>query len=280
MMFAHDTRRAEDAVKAARRRGLPIPDEIPAVADMVTVAVKAAHMQAPARPTRDDIPATPEELAAAIEERAHAQRIAASHREIGTDYLEPLARRYNQLVRDQVPGWILALQPEFNALVKQLRPLARKLPHSLDKNHLDWNDPRVTTPWARIEGIALQLDQVVRDRTDMVKASDLAGEHVVDRELYAVAKLPAPTVEAVVQHQMRTHIGPEMRQWKDLRQDPVRRWVHLARSEHLTIELATPDEVRQRAVVRDQWYEGIAARGMAPVPTAKSIKAIETALRG
>ncbi|MEV7653210.1 hypothetical protein AB0O39_03450 [Streptomyces anulatus] len=278
--FEHDTGRAQAAVTSAQRRGLPVPDEIQATAAMVQVALDAAHMKAPSRPTIDDVPSTPEELAALIEERAHAQRIAASHREIASDYLEPIARRYNQLVRDQVPGWIRALQPEFNGLVKQLRPLARKLPASLDKNWLDWNDPAISTPWARVEGIALQLDQILRDRADMVKASDLKGEHVIDRDLYAVAKLPDPTVTGVAQHHMRTHIGPEMRQWKELGRDPVRRWVHLVRSEYLTIELATPDEVRERAVVRDRWYEGIAVRGIAPVPTQKALKAIETALRG
>ncbi|MGC4964632.1 hypothetical protein ACLQ2H_01265 [Streptomyces globisporus] len=278
--FDHDTGRAQAAVASAERRGLPVPDEIRDTAAMVKVALDAAHMKAPGRPTIDDVPATPEELAAAIEERAHAQRIAASYQAIGSDYLEPIARKYNALVRDQVPGWIRALQPEFNGLVKQLRPLARKLPASLDKNWLDWNDPAISTPWARVEGIALQLDQILRDRADMVKASDLKGEHVIDRDLYAVAKLPEPTPADVVQHRMRTHIGPEMKRWKELKQDPVRRWVYLARSEHLTIELATPDEVRERAVVRDLWYEGIAARGVAPVPTPKTIKAIETALRG
>ncbi|MER6402993.1 hypothetical protein ABT269_05555 [Streptomyces viridosporus] len=278
--FGHDTGKARKAVTAAERRGLPIPEDIPATAAMVDVAVNAAHMKAPERPTRDDVPATAEELATLIDERAHAWRIAASHREVGADFLEPIARRYNALVRAQVPGWIRALQPEFNGLIKQLRPLAKKLPAQLDKHLIDWNDPAVSTPWARVEGIALQLDQIVADRSDMAKAGDLQGEGGNDAKLYAVAKLPDPTVQGVVQHLMRTHIGPEIHEWKELKWDPVRRWVLLARSEHLTIELATPDEVRQRAAVRERWTDALMARGVAPLPTPKAIKAIESALRG
>ncbi|MGY0067188.1 hypothetical protein ACWZEH_10220 [Streptomyces sp. QTS137] len=278
--FDYDTGKAQKAVKSAQRRALPVPQEIADTAAMVDVVLKAAHMKAPERPTIADIPATPEELAALIEERAHAHRIAKAHNAIGTDFLEPIARKFNALVRAQVPGWIRALQPEFDGLVKQLRTQARKLPAHLDKHLLDWNDPAVTTPWEKAEGIAFQLDQIVTDRKTMAMAGDLAGEGGRDAELYAVAKLPAPTATGVVQHLMRTHISPEMQQWRDLKHQPVSRWLQLARSEHLTIELATPDEVRQRAAVRQQWVDAIGARGVAPVPTPKAIKAIESALRG
>ncbi|MEU9557360.1 hypothetical protein [Streptomyces fumanus] len=277
--FDHDTSRARQAVKAAQRRGLPVPDEIPAVAAMVDVAVKAAHMPGPERPTREDVPATAEELAALIEERAHAWRIAQSHHKVATDFLEPLARRFNQLVRDQVPGWILALQPEFNGLVKQLRAQSKKLPANLDPKWLDWNDSRITSAWEKAEGIAFQLDQLVSDRKDMARAGGLGGEGGRDNELYAVAKLPDPITEGVVQHRMRTHIAPEIQQWRDLKHQPVSRWLQLVRSEHLTIELATPDEVSQRAAVRGKWIEAIQVRGVAPVPTPKTIAAIESVLR-
>jgi len=279
-LFPHDTAKAQKAVKAAQRRGLPVPDEIPAVAAMVDVAVKAAHMSPPERPTPDDIPTTVEALAALLEERAHQHRIALAHQAVGTDFLEPIARRFNGLVRDQVPGWIRALQLEFNPLIKQLRAQSKKLPANLDTNWLDWNDPAVTGPWEKAEGIAFQLDQIVADRKDMAQAGGLAGEGGKDSELYAIAKLPEPTVEGVVQHRMRTHISPEMQSWRELRRQPVSRWLALVRSEHLVVELATPDEVRQRAAVWDRWREGIAARGVAPVPGAKAIKAVEAALRG
>lgn len=276
--FDYDTGRARKAVTAAERRGLPIPEEIPATAAMVDVVLTAAHMPVPERPTRDDVPATAEELAALIEERAHAWRIAQSHHKVATDFLEPIARRYNQLVRDQIPGWILALQPEFDGLVKQLRPLARKLPAQLDKHLIDWNSPAVSAPWARAEGIALQLDQIVSDRKEMARAGDLQGEGGRDSELYAVAKLPTPTTTDIVQHRMRVHVAPEIQQWRELRYDPVRRWVHLVRSEHLTVQLATPDEVRERAAVRGKWVDAIGARGVAPVPGPNAIRAIEAVL--
>lgn len=114
----------------------------------------------------------------------------------------------------------------------------------------------------------------------MARAGDLQGEGGHDNELYAVAKLPEPTTLGVVQHLMRDHIGPELHQWRDLKHQPVSRWLQLVRSDHLTIELATPDEVRQRAAVKELWREGLQARGVAPVPGQRAIKAIESALRG
>ncbi|MFI7681432.1 hypothetical protein ACIBWG_02035 [Streptomyces griseoaurantiacus] len=278
--FGHDTSSAQNAVRAAERRSLPVRDEIRNTAAMVDVVVRSAHMQAPERPTVDDVPATPEELAALIEERAHAHRIAAAHRAVGTSFLEPIARKFNRLVADEVPGWIRMLTPEFDSLVKQLRGLARKLPADLDKHRIDWNNPTITAPWARAEGIALQLDQLVNDRTILARAGGLKGEGGRDSELYQVAKLPEPTTLGVVQHMLRDHVSPERARWRELKHDPVRRWVYLVRSEHLTVELATPDEVRQRAAVWDRWRDGIAVRGFAPVPTPKTIKAIESALRG
>ncbi|MFF7854116.1 hypothetical protein [Streptomyces sp. NPDC007904] len=277
--FDTDTGKARKAVKAAERRGLPVPQQIHDTAAMVDVALKAAHMRPPQRPTVDDVPATAEELAAVIEERAHQHRIALAHQQVGTDFLEPIARRFNALVRDQVPGWIRALQPEFNGLIKQLRTQSKKLPDNLDKNVLDWNDPAVTTPWEKAEGIAFQLDQIVSDRKDMARAGDLQGEGGQDWALYAVAKLPEPTTTGVVQHVLRTHITPEIHQWQELRHQPVSRWLQLVRSEHLTIELATPDEVRQRAAVREKWVDALQVRGVAPVPGERAIKAIESVLR-
>ncbi|MEU5345707.1 hypothetical protein AB0H18_33570 [Streptomyces sp. NPDC020766] len=277
--FDHDTGRAQAAVTSARRRRLPVPSDIDDTAAMVEVALRAAHMRAPERPTPADVPATPEQLAAVIEERAHQQRIAASHREIGSDFLEPIARRYNQLVREQVPLWIRALQPEFNGLIKQLRAQAKKLPGNLDVKWLDWNDPAVTTPWEKAEGIAFQLDQLVTDRQTMARAGGLPGEGGQDNELYAVAKLPEPSIDGVVQHLMLNHISPEIAQWRDLKQQPTSRWLALTRSQHLTIELATPDEVRERAALRGKWVEAISARGVAPEPSDRSRKAIATALR-
>jgi hypothetical protein len=138
----------------------------------------------------------------------------------------------------------------------------------------------VTGPWEKAEGVAFQLDQIVTDRKTMAQAGDLAGEGGQDNELYAVARLPVPTEQGVVDHLMRDHIAPEIVQWRDLRQQPVSRWLQLVRSQHLTIELATPDEVRERAAVRGKWVDAIHARGVAPEPGQRARKAIATALRG
>src|ERR1051325_2252359 len=98
--FDHDTGKAQAAVQAARRRGLAVPQDLDPCHTMWQIVMDAAHMQAPERPTVDDIPATAEQLAADIEQRAHAHRIAAAHRAIAADYQEPVARRYHQLVTE------------------------------------------------------------------------------------------------------------------------------------------------------------------------------------
>lgn len=278
--FEFDTGKAQQAVKSAERRELPVPQEIYDTAAMVDVVLRAAHMQPPERPTIDDIPATPDELAAIIAERAHQHRIALAHQAVGTDYLEPIAGKFNRIVREQVPGWIRALQPEFNGLVKQLRTLAKKLPDNISRDRLDWNSPAVSTPWTRAEGIAFQLDQIVNDRKVMAQAGGLTGEGGKDNELYAVAELPEPTEQGVIDYVMRDHISPEIQQWRELKHSPVPRWIHLARSQHLTIQLATPDEVRARAARRDEWVDAIATRGQAPEPSERTRKAIRASLRG
>lgn len=277
--FGYDTRHAQAAVAVAQRRGLPVPDPIPTTMAMVDVVMRAAHMKPPERPTVDDLPQTTAELAALIEERARAHRVAASYREVAQDFIEPLARRLNGQVAAQVASWIAMLCPEFDRLVKQLRSLSKKLPDQLDAHLINWGDPEVSAPWARAEGIAMQLDGIVGDRQTLARASGLQGEGGPNAELYAVAALPKPTTTDVVQHRLRTHISPELQRWKELRHDPVRRWLHLVRSEHLTIQLATPNEVRERAAVRELWLEAIAVRGVAPVPGAKAIRAIEQVLQ-
>ncbi|PBD00294.1 hypothetical protein BX281_8413 [Streptomyces sp. Ag82_O1-15] len=255
--FDHDTGLAQDAVKAARRRRLDVPADIDAAAAMWQTVMTAAHMAVPERPTVDDIPATAEQLAAAIEERAHQHRIALAHQQVGTDFMEPVARKYNQLVKERVPGWILALQPEFNGLVKALAAQSKKLPAQLDTHALDWNDPKTTAAWEKAESAAHQLDQLVNDRKAMARA--IGGDGSKDNELFAVAKLPDPTVDGVLDNLMRDQVGPALREWRDLKGQPVSRWLYLARSPHITLQLATPGEARERAASLDRWRDGIAA---------------------
>ena len=254
--YDHDTSKAQAAVKAARRRGLAVPQDIDACHTMWQTAINAAHMKAPERPTVDDVPATAEQLAALIEERAHAHRIAAAHRAIGADFMEPIARKYNQLVKERVPSWILALQPEFNGLVKALTTQAKKLPDNLDAAQLDWNNPKITAAWEKAESAAHQLDQLVNDRRDMARA--LGGDGSRDNALYAVAKLPTPSVDDVLAHKMRDEVGPALREWKELQHQPVSRWLYLARSPHFELVLATPGEARERAAAVDRWKDAIA----------------------
>ncbi|WP_128817425.1 hypothetical protein [Streptomyces sp. S063] len=260
-MFGTDTRDAELAVKAARRRGLPVPPEVDAAADMYEVIVNAGHEPAPERPTVTDMPSTPEELRQLIEDQAAAKRRAESIRAVASDYRQPLTTAYNQAVRSVVDGWIVSLQPEFNNLVKALTQQAKKLPQDLRVSALDWNDPKISAAWEKAESAAHQLDQLVRDRQDMARVAGHDGGK--DNQLYAVAKLPEPTRDAVLDNQLRDGIGPDLRIWRDLKSQPVSRWLHLARSEHVTLLLATPGEVQDRAAAMQRWYDAVAAKGEA-----------------
>lgn len=255
--FPHDTHKAQQAVTAAERRRLPVPEPIHEAARMWQTVMDAAHMEPPERPTRDTLPATVAELRTAIEARAHAHRIAAAHRDVAADYMEPVARRYNQLVRDQVPGWILALQPQFTTLVKALQQQAKKLPEQLDVQQLDWDNPKIAAAWEKAESASHQLDQLIADRQRMARA--VGGDLGRDAELHAVAKLPTPSMDAVLGNHMRDHVGPAIRQWRDLKGQPVSRWLYLARSPHFELQLATPGEVEQRAAALQRWYDAIAA---------------------
>jgi hypothetical protein len=277
--FGHDTARAQAAVAAAERRKLPVPQAIYDTAAMWQVVMDAAHKRVPDRPGRDDVPATADELAALIEERAHQHRIAAALRYVSADFKEPISRKYNQLVRDQVPGWIAGLQPDFLALTKKLATQEKKLPANLDRRHLDWRDPKVTGPWEMAESAAIALDQLVADRQIMARAAsqDLGR----DAELWAIAKLAkTPDEDAVFGHQLRDHVGPAIREVKELRHQPVSRWLYLARSPHLELSLATPGEVEQRQAVMGRWHDAIQVVMGSGLSHQQAKQAVATALRG
>ncbi|MGW5210023.1 hypothetical protein ACWEQO_02075 [Streptomyces sp. NPDC004051] len=277
--FGHDTGKAHNAVQAAERRSLPIPQEIYDAASLWDVVMEAAHKTVPERPTVDDVPSTADELRTAIEERARAHRVAEAHRYVAMDYMEPVARRFNKLVRDQAPGWILGLQPQFLALTKALATQSGKLPALLDRHMLDWRDSRIAAAWEKAESASVQLDQLVADRQDMARAvgQDLGR----DAQLFAVAKLTEePTVEDVFAHKMRDHVGPALREWRDLRHQPVSRWLHLARSPHFTLELATPGEVEQRQATMDRWHNAIQVIMTSGLTRQQAEHAVAQALRG
>lgn len=276
--FDADTSKAQNAVAVARRRDLGVPAEVDQVAGMWQVAVDASHMKTPERPTVDDIPATAEDLRALIADRAHAHRIALAHNQIGTDFLEPIARKFNAIVRDQVDGWISALQPDFLALVKVLAKQEKKLPELLDRQHIDLRDPKVSAPWETASNAAVRLDQLVSDRQILARASgqDLGR----DAELFAVAAIDEPSSEDVFAHKLRDEVGPALREWRDLKQQPIARWLYLTRSPHFTLQLATPGEVTQRQQVMERWQQAIAVVMGSGLSHQQAQHAVATALRG
>jgi hypothetical protein len=277
--FDHDTSRAQAAVDTARRRNLPVPPAIDDTAAMWQVVTDAGHMRADDRPTRDDLPATAAELRAMIEDHAHRQRIADSHRAIVEHYREPIARKYNQLVRDQVDGWIRGLQPDFLALTKVLAKQEKKLPPLLDQQHLDMRRPEISAPWEAASRVAIQLDQLVSDRQILTRA---VGQGLGPySELFAVAKLAKdPSDEDVFAHKLRDDVGPALREWKELARQPVSRWLYLARSPHLTLQLATPGEVEQRQQVMDRWRDAVQVVMGSGLSHQQAQHAVATALRG
>lgn len=276
--FGHDTAKAQAAVAVAERRKLPVPQAIYDTANMWQVVMDAAHARVPDRPGRDDVPATADELAALIAERARQHREAESLRYVSGDYKEPVARKYNALVRDQVPGWIAGLQPAFLALTKTLAAQERKLPDNLDARLLDWRDPKVTAPWERAESAAIQLDQLVADRQTLARA---ATQHLGrDADLWAVVKLAKnPTDSDVFGHKLRDHIGPALREVQELRHTPVSRWLYLARSPHLELSLALPDEVEERQAVMGRWRDAVQVVMGSGLSRQQAEQAVTAALR-
>ena len=276
--FDHDTSRAQAAVTAARRRGLHVPQEIDDTAAMWQVVTDAGQMQADDRPGRDDVPATAEELRAMIEDHAHRHRIAAAHREVAGVYREPIARKYNALVREQAPGWIRGLQTDFLALTKVLAKQEKKLPAILDQAHIDLRDPAISAPWETASNAAVKLDQLIADRQLIARAAgqDLGRE----AELWAVAKLAKdPENTDVFAHRLRDEVGPAIREWKELRHQPVSRWLHLARSPHLELVLATPGEVEQRQAAMDRWHAAIQVVMTSGLSRQQAEHAVTQALR-
>jgi hypothetical protein len=276
--FDHDTGKAQAAVNAARRRKLPVPSEIDDTAAMWQVVMDASHMRADDRPTRDDVPATADELRTMIEERAHAHRIAEAHRQVAGDWREPIAGKYNALVGEQVPSWIRALQPDFLALVKVLAKQEKKLPERLDARHIDLRNPAISAPWETASAAAVKLDQLIADRQIMSRAvgQDLGQ----DAQLHAVAEIAQPTEADVFGHKLRDEVGPAIRQWKELRHQPIARWLYLARSPHFTLQLATPGEVETRQASMDRWHEAIQIVMGSGLSHQAAKQAVATALRG
>lgn len=154
----------------------------------------------------------------------------------------------------------------------------KKLPALLDPQHLDLRDPAVSAPWETASAAAVKLDQLVSDRQIMARAvgQDLGR----DAELYAVAEISEPSNDDVFGHKLRDQVGPALREWRDLRQQPVSRWLYLARSPHFTLQLATPGEVEARQNVMDRWHDAVQIIMGSGLSHQAAKQAVATALRG
>ncbi|MET9362189.1 hypothetical protein ABZX93_14865 [Streptomyces sp. NPDC006632] len=238
---------ADKAVRAAERRSLDIPATVRDAA-AVDAAVTAA-MRAP-DPERPAVPATASDVAATVQQYALDLQAADLSRRAAERFHEDAALLYAQAVFNAVPGWIAGLQKEFATLTAALAKAAAKLPAELEPTRIAWNNPAVTAPYQRAEGIAVQLDQLVADRADIVAAA--GGDGGRDNALFAVATLPEPTEEAVLDKQW-PQLAQVVSGWRELRHQHVARWVYLARQPDLTLGLATPGEVRQRAGAVEAW---------------------------
>lgn len=254
MSSVHD---AVNAVTAAERRKLPVPDQV-REAEAVRAAV-ARTVQQP-DPERPALPADAADVEQVISDHAAELQAADLARRAASRFEEEADQAYTDAVRDAVPGWITGLQKEFGALVAVVRKAAAKLPADLDQldpKRLNWNNPTHTAAYTKAEGAAVQLEQLVSDRADIVKAA--GGDGGRDNALFAVASLPDPTAERVINDDWR-QLSPTLATWRDLRQQPVARWVYLVRQEELTLSLATPGEVRQRSVQVERWRDAGHAR--------------------
>ncbi|KWT62848.1 hypothetical protein ADL21_06285 [Streptomyces albus subsp. albus] len=113
-----------------------------------------------------------------------------------------------------------------------------------------------TTAYTKAEGAVAQLQQLVSDRADIVRVAGSDGGR--DNALFAVAALPEPTVDAVMGQQWKG-LAPTLSGWRDLAHQPVARWVYLVRQDALTLGLATPGQVRERAATMQAWRDGTLA---------------------
>ncbi|GHF81874.1 hypothetical protein [Streptomyces thermodiastaticus] len=245
------------AVAAAERRKLDIPDQVRAAAAVQAAVEAAARQDDPEPPALPDSAA---DVAQAIREYAAALQLADATRRAADRFRDEADQRYVDAVRACLPAWIAGLQKEYTALMATVRKAAAKLPadlSQLDPQRLDWNNPALTAAYNKAEGAAVQLDQLVNDRADMVQVA--GGDGGRDNALYAVAALPEPTTDRVLADEWLL-LSPIVATWRDLRHQPVARWVHLVRQDQIDLSLATPGEVRQRASQAERWRDAGWAR--------------------
>ncbi|MFI5670469.1 hypothetical protein [Streptomyces sp. NPDC051704] len=259
-MFGTSVNDAEKAVRAAERRKLPVPPEVYEAKRLQAAVFDTGRTPDPERPA---LPATAAEAAAVIQQHAEALRLADVTRRAATLFAEEADQRFVDEARAAVPKWVAGLDKEFRTLLGVVAKAAAKLPQELDMldpKRIDWNNPSLTAAYTRAEGAVVQLEQLVSDRSDIAGVAGSDGGR--DNALFSVAALPEPTVQTVMDKGWQD-LHPVIAQWRELSQQPVARWVHLVRQQALTLGLATPGQVRERAGCVQLWRDATHARSAA-----------------
>ncbi|WP_405426377.1 hypothetical protein [Streptomyces erythrochromogenes] len=251
---------AERAVRAAERRKLPVPPEVYEAKRLQAAVFDTGHTPDPERPA---LPATAAQAAAVIQQHAEALRLADATRRAAELFAEEAAGRFVAEAKAAVPKWVAGLDKEFCTLLGIVRKAAAKLPQDitlLDPKRINWNDPVITAAYTKAEGAVVQLEQLVSDRANIARAAGSDGGR--DNALFSVAAMPEPTVQTVMDKAWQD-LHPVIAQWRDLHQQPVARWVYLVRQQALTLGLATPGQVRERAGCVQLWRDATHARSAA-----------------
>lgn len=248
---------AHKAVTAAERRSLAVPNDVREKAAIRGAIFQTVQQPAPDRPP---LPASAADVERVIREHALELQAHDLTARAASRFREDADLQYVQAVRAAVPAWITGLQKEFTTLVGVVSKAAAKLPQDValvDSHRLDWNNPTHATAYNKAEGAAAQLEQLINDRADIVKVA--GGDGGRDNALFAIAALPAPTLERVMNDDWRD-LSPAITQWRELRHKAVARWVYLVRQQELKLSLATPGEVRQRSAQVERWRDAGHAR--------------------
>lgn len=260
MFVGANVSNADKAVAAAERRKLPVPDAVYEARKVRQAVFETGRKPDPERPSLPDGAAEAEK---AIRQHAEALRLADVTRRAAGLFIEEADLRYIQATRSAVPEWVAGLDKEFTTLVGVVRKAAAKLPADVSSERMDWNNPTHTVAYAKAEGAVAQLEQLVSDRADIAQVAGSDGGR--DNALFAVAALPDPSVERVMSDDW-AQLHPILDRWRELRHQPVSRWVHLVRQDELTLSLATPGQVRQRSVQVQTWRDAGHARRSAQSP--------------
>ncbi|MET7294913.1 hypothetical protein ABZS79_22745 [Streptomyces griseoloalbus] len=245
------------AIKAAERRKLPVPDAV-----LQTAAVRGAIFQTVQQPDpeRPPLPETAGDVEQVIRDYAATLQTLDLTRRAAHRFQDEADALFVQAVKAAVPDWIAGLRKEFGTLVGVVQKAAAKLPEDLaqiDPRRMNWANPSHMAAYTKAEGAVVQLEQLIADRADIVKVAGADGGK--DNALFAVAALPEPSTERVIAQDWK-RLSPTLTQWRDLKQQPVARWVYLVRQQELSLSLATPGEVRQRSIQVERWREAGFAR--------------------